>query len=150
MIIAWLVAFVVFLVIEAVSASLTSIWFAGGSLAALVALMCRAPLEAQLIVFVAVSFILFLMVRPFAYKYLYRKRTNTNVDSFTGRKAVVKTQVDNEAGTGSAVLAGETWLARAAQEGEILEPGTVVVVTAVSGAKLIVEAVRSDHRIEKA
>ncbi len=115
MIIAWLVAFVVFLIIEAASASLTSIWFAGGSLAALVALMCRAPLEAQLVVFVVVSFVLFLMVRPFAYKYLYRKRTDTNVDSLTGRKAVIKIKVDNEAGTGSATLAGETWLARAAR-----------------------------------
>ena len=41
--------------------------------------------------FVAVSFMLFLMVRPFAYKYLYGKRTKTNVDSLTGRKAVVRT-----------------------------------------------------------
>lgn len=150
MTIAWLVAFVVFLIIEAVSASLTSIWFAGGALAALVVQLCRGSIEVQLVVFVIVSFALFFMVRPFAYKYLYRKRTDTNVDSLTGRKAVIKTRVDNEAGTGSAILAGETWLARAAKEGEIFEPDTVVIITAVSGARLLVEAARPEHKVEEA
>jgi len=150
MTIVWLVAFIVFLMAEAASASLTSIWFAGGALAALVVHMCRGPLEIQLVVFVAVSFILFLMVRPFAYKYLYRQKTHTNVDGLTGRKAVVKTRVDNEAGAGSAVLSGETWLARAAKEGEAFEPGAVVIVKGVSGAKLLVEAAAPEHNIEEA
>ncbi len=62
----WLIAFVVFLVVEGVTTSLTSIWFAGGSLAALVVQVCGGGLYPQLAVFVAVSFMLFLMVRPFA------------------------------------------------------------------------------------
>ena len=107
----WLIAFVVFLVVESMTASLTSIWFAGGALAALVAQVCGAPLRPQLAVFVIVSFILFIMVRPFTARYLHRKKTDTNVDSFAGRKAVVKGRIDNEAGTGTAILAGETWLA---------------------------------------
>ena len=60
MTIVWLVAFIVFLMAEAASASLTSIWFAGGALAALVVHLCRGPLEIQLVIFVVVSFILFL------------------------------------------------------------------------------------------
>lgn len=147
--IAWLIAFVVFLVVEGMTASLTSIWFAGGALAALVAQVCGAPLKPQLAVFVVVSFALFLMVRPFTARYLHKKKTDTNVDSFSGRKAVVKTRIDNEAGTGSAILAGETWLARAASDGEIFEPNTVVVITAVSGAKLIVKAVQPEHKVEQ-
>lgn len=146
----WLIAFVVFLVVEGMTASLTSIWFAGGALAALAAQVCGAGLNVQLVVFVAVSFILFLMVRPFAYKFLYSKRTKTNVDSLTGRKAVVKDRIDNDAGTGTAILAGETWLARAAQEGEKIEPNTVVVITAVSGAKLLVKAASPEHKVEEA
>ena len=90
-----------------------------------------------------------LMVRPFAYKYLYSKRTNTNVDSLTGRKAVVKERIDNVAGTGSAILAGETWLARAAQEGDTFEAGDVVIISAVSGAKLLVAAAKQEHEVEK-
>lgn len=146
----WLIAFVVFLVAEGMTASLTSIWFAGGSLAALVVQVCGGGLEPQLAVFVVVSFILFLMVRPFAYKFLYSRKTNTNVDSLTGRRAVVKVRIDNDAGTGSAVLAGETWLARASEEGDIIEPDTVVEIIAVSGAKLLVKAVKPEHKVEEA
>lgn len=142
----WLIAFVVFLVVEGVTTSLTSIWFAGGSLVVQVG---GGGLYPQLAVFVAVSFMLFLMVRPFAYKYLYSKRTNTNVDSLTGRKAVVKERIDNVAGTGSAILAGETWLARAAQEGDTFEAGDVVIISAVSGAKLLVAAAKQEHEVEK-
>ena len=145
----WLIAFVVFLVVESMTASLTSIWFAGGALAALVAQVCGAPLIPQLAVFVIVSFILFIMVRPFTARYLHRKKTDTNVDSFAGRKAVVKGRIDNEAGTGTAILAGETWLARAAVEGETFEPNTVVVITSVSGAKLMVKAAQPEHRVEQ-
>ena len=145
----WLIAFVVFLVVESMTASLTSIWFAGGALAALVAQVCGAPLRPQLAVFVIVSFILFIMVRPFTARYLHRKKTDTNVDSFAGRKAVVKGRNDNEAGTGTAILAGETWLARAAVEGETFEPNTVVVITSVSGAKLMVKAAQPEHRVEQ-
>ena len=90
----WLIAFVVFLVVEGVTTSLTSIWFAGGSLAALVVQVCGGGLYPQLAVFVAVSFMLFLMVRPFAYKYLYGKRTKTNVDSLTGRTAKQEHEVE--------------------------------------------------------
>ena len=146
----WLIAFVVFLVVEGVTTSLTSIWFAGGSLAALVVQVCGGGLYPQLAVFVAVSFMLFLMVRPFAYKYLYGKLTKTNVDSLTGRKAVVKDRIDNVAGTGTAILAGETWLARAAEEGDTFEAGDVVVISAVSGAKLLVAAAKQEHEVEKA
>ncbi len=145
----WLIAFVVFLVVESMTASLTSIWFAGGALAALVAQVCGAPLRPQLAVFVIVSFILFIMVRPFTARYLHRKKTDTNVDSFAGRKAVVKGRIDNEAGTGTAILAGETWLSRAAVEGETFEPNTVVVITSVSGAKLMVKAAQPEHRVEQ-
>lgn len=145
----WLIAFVVFLVVESMTASLTSIWFAGGALAALVAQVCGAPLRPQLAVFVIVSFILFIMVRPFTARYLHRKKTDTNVDSFAGRKAIVKGRIDNEAGTGTAILAGETWLARAAVEGETFEPNTVVVITSVSGAKLMVKAAQPEHRVEQ-
>lgn len=146
----WIVAFVIFLVVEGMTVSLTSIWFAGGALAALAAQVCGAGIELQLVVFIAVSFVLFFMIRPFAYKFLYVHKTETNVDSFAGRKAVVKDRIDNVAGTGTAILAGETWMARAEQEEDIFEANTVVVITAVSGAKLIVKAAEPQHRSEKA
>ena len=63
----WLIAFVVFLVVEGVTTSLTSIWFAGGSLAALVVQVCGGGLYPQLAVFVAVSFLTLILIRPLAF-----------------------------------------------------------------------------------
>lgn len=135
----WMIAFLIFLGVEAATTSLASIWFAGGALAALAAAV-GLGVKAQLIVFVLVSFILLLLVRPLASGFMKGKDTKTNVDGLVGRKAVVKERVDNLAGTGTAVLGAETWLARSAVEGQIFEPGTVVEVAAISGAKLIVKA----------
>ena len=50
--IVWLIAFVVFLAVEGMTASLTSIWFAGGSLAALMAQVLGGGLKIQLLIFV--------------------------------------------------------------------------------------------------
>ncbi len=138
--IGWMIAFLVFLGIEAASAALASIWFAGGALAALAVSALGMGIRGQLVVFVAVSFILLLLVRPLAAKYVNQRKTRTNVDDLVGKKAVVKDRVDNIAGTGSAVLGSSTWLARAATEGQTFEPGTVVEVVEVSGAKLMVKA----------
>ena len=136
----WMIAFLVFLGVEAATTSLASIWFAGGALAALAAAAVGLGVKTQLIVFVLVSFILLLLVRPLASGFMKGKDTKTNVDGLVGRKAVVKERVDNLAGTGTAVLGAETWLARSVGEGQIFEPGTVVEVAAISGAKLIVKA----------
>ena len=136
----WMIAFLVFLGIEAASTALTSIWFAGGALAALAASAVGFGVKVQLLVFVAVSFILLVLVRPLASNFMKGKNTKTNVDGLVDRKAVVKERVDNLAGTGTAVLGAETWLARSVVEGQIFEPGTVVEVAAISGAKLMVKA----------
>ena len=136
----WMIAFLVFLGVEAATTSLASIWFAGGALAALAAAAVGLGVKAQLIVFVLVSFILLLLVRRLASGFMKGKDTKTNVDGLVGRKAVVMERVDNLAGTGTAVLGAETWLARSVVEGQIFEPGTVVEVAAISGAKLIVKA----------
>ena len=136
----WMIAFLIFLGVEAATTSLASIWFAGGALAALAAAAVGLGVKAQLIVFVLVSFILLLLVRPLASGFMKGKDTKTNVDGLVGRKAVVKERVDNLAGTGTAVLGAETWLARSVVEGQIFEPGPVVEVAAISGAKLIVKA----------
>ena len=57
----WMIAFLIFLGVEAATTSLASIWFAGGALAALAAAAVGLGVKAQLIVFVLVSFILLLL-----------------------------------------------------------------------------------------
>lgn len=135
----WLAAIILFLALEAATTSLCSIWFAGGALAALAAAACGAGIRLQLLLFVAVSFVLFFTLRPLAARYVKRKREETSLEPFAGRRAVVQEPIDNERGTGSVRLGDETWLARAVREEEKFEKGQAVKIVRVGGAKLFVE-----------
>lgn len=135
----WLIVFLIFLAIEGLTVSLTSIWFAGGALGALIAGALGGDIQVQLVVFVAVSFLLLLLVRPLSRKYLRPGATKTNVDSLIGKRTVVKERIDNLAGTGLVQIGAQTWMARSAEDGKILEPGAAVKVVKVQGARLIVQ-----------
>ena len=138
----WLIAFAVFIGIEAASMALTTIWFAGGALVALLLSVFRVPVPVQLAVFVIVSFALLVLTRPLAIRYVNQRTKKTNVDGLIGKHARVTELVNAESGT--AVLNGQEWTARPAKEGLILEVGTMVTVTAIHGVKLIVAPI-SEH-----
>lgn len=135
----WIAAFILLTAAEAITVSLTCIWFAGGALAGLLVQVLGGSVKLQLAVFTAVSFILLLLVRPLASGILKPGETRTNTDGLIGRKVVVRETIDNIRGTGSADLAGETWLARSVHEDQVLKPGTAAVIREIQGAKLLVE-----------
>ncbi len=134
----WLIAMIVLLGIEIATLGLTTIWFAGGCLAAFVAVLLGVSTAAQILIFFVVSLILLFVTRPIAVKYFNRDRTRTNVDSLIGRHAVVTEAIDNLKGTGAAVVNGQEWTARAEEDGCIISEGTVVEIQRISGVKLIV------------
>ena len=135
----WLIGIIVLLIIEALTMGLTTIWFAGGALAAFIACAAGAGMEFQMILFVAVSLALLFFTRPFARRYINRETEKTNVEGLIGREARVTERIDNRAGTGRAILAGQPWTARASEDDVVLEPDEIVTVEAVRGVKLIVK-----------
>lgn len=136
--IGWLAAFILFIGIEIPTMALTTIWFAGGALVGLILYLLGASLEVQLAAFVIVSFALLALTRPMALRYINQKTKKTNVESLVGKKARVTENVDNAAGTGTAVLEGQEWTARAAKDGLVIPAGTMVRVEEIKGVKLMV------------
>ena len=137
MIALWTVAAVVFLIVEAVTAAMNSIWFVVGSLAALAGAALGAPIWAQVLLFIAVSGVCFAILYPRLKNLLKRDRQPTNADMVLGRECVVTQRIDNLAGTGAVSAGGKTWTARSAH-GETFELGDVVVAEDIQGVKLIV------------
>ncbi len=135
----WLVALVLFIVIEIATMGLTTIWFAGGALLAVVASALGLPLAAQIVLFFAVSFILLYFTRPIAVKYFNKDRVKTNAESLVGRQAIVISEIDNLQGIGQVTVGGMEWSARTAEAGIRLDVGSVVNIIAINGVKLIVE-----------
>lgn len=141
-IIFWVVALVVFLIVEAVTAGLVSIWFVFGSLVALICAALGAAIWLQIFWFVIVSVATLVLTRPLVKRYVDRRSVATNADRNIGRTAVVTERIDNLAATGTVQLAGVIWTARSTDDAVAIEPGTHVTVRAIEGVKLIVESER--------
>lgn len=135
----WLILFALLLVIEIFTMGLTTIWFAGGALAAMVVCMLGGNIWIQCIAGIAVSFLLLLFTRPFAVRYVNRAREKTNADGLIGQNACVTEAIDNVRGTGKAQVRGQEWTARAAAGGKIIDAGKTVEIEAIEGVKLIVK-----------
>lgn len=137
----WGVLFVIFLIIEAATASLTTIWFAAGALAALILGFFGVGTPWQAGVFVGVSLILLVLTRPILKKYLYKNiNSKTNKDTIIGKITYVTETINNIENTGYIKLNDVSWRAESADD-SIIEEGKIVEVIEIRGNRLIVKAV---------
>lgn len=135
----WLVVLIVSIGVEVATLGLTSIWFAGGAVVAVIVAAFHGPVWLQILLFFAVSLLLLFFTRPIAVRYFNRDRVRTNVESMIGRQAIVTSEIDNLQGIGQVTVGGQEWSARTEADGMNLQPGTVVDIVAVNGVKLIVK-----------
>lgn len=133
----WLIAMVLFGVLEAVTVGLTSIWFALGALGALAAAAASAPVIVQIVVFLGVSFLTLLLVRPLAQRFVNDRKVATNADRVIGREAVVTEDIDNIQGKGRVSISGADWTART-EDDRTIPVGSKVQVLRIEGVKVIV------------
>lgn len=135
----WAVLTMGFLVLEGCTVALVSLWFALGSLAALVLSLLGAAFWLQALIFLAVSCGLLALLRPTLRKYV--KITKTNVDSVPGTLGLVTEPIDNVNSQGQVKLGAMTWTARSTS-GASISAGTQVVVDRVEGVKVFVTPIR--------
>ena len=139
----WLAAAGVLALIEALTLGLTSIWFAGGAVAAGVAAFFGASLPAQILLFLLVSLALVLVTRPIAQKKLRIGREKTNVESIPGKTAIALEDFPCY-GKGQVSLEGQVWSAAAADGSQHIQKGEPVRVVEVSGVTLKVVKEKKD------
>lgn len=139
----WLFFCIVLVFVEIFTMQLVCIWFVVGSLAAMIAAALNMAIEVQLIVFIAVSFVLLLTVRPLSKKMMSGHYIKTNTASLIGLKAKVTKRIYNADGFGMAVVKGQEWTAIALNEDEVFEVGESVIIEKISGVKLIVKKCES-------
>lgn len=135
----WLVLLVLLLAVEALTLGLTTIWFAGGSLAAFGLALAGADIFIQLVCFCAVSVILLLVTRPAAVRWLNRDRVKTNAESLIGTVGVVTEEIDNLHSAGQVQVRGQEWTARSSEDAARIPAGRRVIIQKISGVKLIVK-----------
>ena len=133
----WLAAMVIFIIAEATTVTLVSIWFAAGALGAIVVALLGGGLVLQVTVFLALAVALLLSLRSIVRKHFTPHVTRTNIDSVIGATGIVVTPVNNIAALGQVQINGVEWSARST-DGSHIGAGALVKVDKIEGVKVFV------------
>lgn len=137
----WLALMVVFLIAEALTVSMVSLWFAAGAVVALLLSLLHLQVWVQVVVFFVVSGALLACLRPMVRRHVAPKIVPTNVDAIVGTRGIVTAEIDNVCAAGQVKVNGMEWSARSTT-GEIVPEGALVRVERVEGVKLFVTPVK--------
>ena len=121
----WLAVMIILIVIEIITVGVTTIWFAGGAIVAMIVSALGGGTVLQISMFLAVSFVLVVFTRPIALKYITSKRVKTNYEGIIGKIVRITQDVDNINGTGCAVVNGQEWTVRAADDDSKIATGAL-------------------------
>jgi membrane protein implicated in regulation of membrane protease activity len=125
----WLIAAIVLVIVEIMTAGFGVICFAiGASCSALVSGL-GGNLTWQVAVFVVVSMLAFIFLRPVVIRFLDKKSKNvkTNAEALIGRIGVVSERIDAEQHTGRVAIDGDDWKA-VSEDGSVIEKGANVEI----------------------
>ena len=136
----WLALLIIFLMMEAQTVAMVSLWFGAGALASLITALCGGEFWLQIVIFFGVSILLLASLRPLARKYFTPKITKTNVDSVIGSEGLVTADIDNITAQGQVKLGAMEWTARSTS-GDPIQVGTLVKVDKIEGVKVFVTPV---------
>ena len=135
--IVWLILAVVFAVGEVLTMGFFLAPFAGGALAAALAAAAGAGFVVSGLVFLAISSVAFMALRPVARRHLrLPAELRTGTAALVGKTGTVVEAVDRD--SGSVRIDGEVWTARPYDEDESFEAGQRVHVLQIRGATALV------------
>ena len=96
--------------------------------------------------FVISSTILIFATKPFVKKFADVKRTNTNVYSIIGKKALVIKTIDPIHSVGQIKINGEVWTAES-ENNQVIDEGSEVEILEIKGVKAIVKPIHVLNKI---
>ena len=139
----WLIVAGLFFVGEIFTLGFLIFWFGIGALFAMIVSFFTTNIIIQTTVFIITSTIFILATKPLVKKFVDVKKTNTNVFSIIGKKALVIKDIDPIHSSGQIKLNGEVWSAET-ENNEIIKEGSEVEVLKINGVKAIVKLVDSE------
>lgn len=136
----WLFLLVILVAGEAITVGLTFIWFAVGAMGGLLTAVLGGEIWLQVVVFLLLSAVTLILVRPAAAKLLTPGISPTNADRVLSQIALVTEEIDNIAETGQVKLFGQVWTARS-ENGDVIPTQSRVRILRIEGVKVFVKAV---------
>jgi membrane protein implicated in regulation of membrane protease activity len=122
---------------EALTGDMFLLMLGGGALAAAgSSWLLDLPIWTDGAVFLVVSVLLLLLVRPALRRRLTPKSLTTGIKALEGKTALVLDRVARD--EGQIKVDGQVWTARPLNEGDVFEPGERVTVMHIDGATAVV------------
>ncbi len=134
----WLFIFLVFVVLEAVTPNLATIWFIPAAALSFLLAAFKVPLWIQIAAFIVTSLVLLFTTKPFFEKLLRKAPIErTNSYSLIGKTAMVVEKIDNLSEMGAVRIEGKVWSARNIVDNSEIEIGETVKIEDIQGVKLM-------------
>ena len=134
----WVAIMAVAIIVEIMTVDMTSIWFAGGALIASIAAYCGLSITVQIIIFMVLSALLLLALKPLMKKRLKVEVTPTNADELIGEVYPVLSNIGPGKATGQIKIRDVEWRA-VSEDGAAIGKDTPVKILRIEGTKLVVE-----------
>jgi membrane protein implicated in regulation of membrane protease activity len=113
--------------------------FALGALVAAVVSLLGVGVTLSAIVFVLVSALVFMTLRPVARRHRRLPQSiRTGAAALIGRRGIVLERIANDEGVGCVKIDGEVWTARSYADDEVIDAGQPVEVVEIRGATALV------------
>ena len=142
----WLLLAGLFFIGEMITVGFLIFWLGMGALLAMIVSFFTTNIIIQTAVFVISSIILILATKPFVKRFVDVKKTNTNVFSIIGKKALVIKEIDPINAKGQIKVNSEIWSAES-ENGEKIEEGSEVEIIKINGVKAIVKKVSTINNL---
>lgn len=136
----WTFVLIMSVLIEAATATLTTIWFMPAGFICLILAIFNVSIPVQIAAFIVLgAATLVLSKTVFKNKLCAAEKTATNADRIIGADAVVTADIDNDLSLGEITVKGQYWTARS-DDGSKIARGEKVTVLRIEGVKAIVRA----------
>lgn len=142
----WLIIAGLFFVGEIATVGFLIFWFGIGALIAMIVSFFTSNIIIQTTIFVISSTILIFATKPFVKKFADVKKTNTNVYSIIGKKALVIKTIDPIHSVGQIKINGEVWTAES-ENNQVIYEGSEFEILEIKGVKAIVKPIHVLNKI---
>lgn len=139
----WIAILVICIILETRTVDVVAIWFMPAAAVSLLLSFFKSGDDLkdfiiQTVAFLVVSLVTYLIFSlSFKKKVKGKKKNRTNLTAMLGEKCLVVEDISNIHGKGAVYVNGLTWSARSEDDTDLIENGTVVVIKAIEGVKLV-------------
>ena len=132
----WIAIFIAFVIIEALTTQLVTIWFAFGAFVSFVVYLFGLSFGAQVCTFVVTSIVSLLMTYPLLKKFKHGETHPLNADMLLGESGIVISEKVDEKTFGQVKVKTQIW--SALTNNDVILHNEEIIVKDIVGAHLVV------------